>query len=804
MALKTELNKGGLNAGLLQGQAATSSAPPVTQAEGAKPIEEPALLGVEAQRALQKTVTVQGAQAATTQKAYDYVFIGAGATGGTAAADLTALLSQAEELRKQGFSVLVLEGGVDKNVRASQIPAEHGVASEHPDLLADPNRTGTGSGYRVRHFADDAQAKKDPKADENGEIWKPRGEGFGGSTRMNANIFVRVDDVDWNKIAVATGDPAFRAENMKPLFQELQKAEYRPLLKLLHNIGTRTGIGALQNRGGLGFEGRLEVTRGDPKLLLEDKQLAQIATKTLWYSMTRLGSMGDKMKRVLAAFDPNDDRTQGTEGPVVVPTTITSEGKRNGARDILLDAAKKYPEQLELRDGARVRNIVLDDNNKVTGAVYFDKDGNEHTVTIRREAIVAAGAMESAALLMRSGIGPKEELEKLKAHGIEPRITLPGVGQKQSDRYEVGVVFRMKEPFSTLQKLNLPAADDDPAYQRWAAGQGGVLASNGAVIAFQMKSKPELEDPDLFVFAVPGRFEGYKPGYSAEAGADPHMLTFLVLDENKGEGKGTVRLDPDNPFGAPIINHHFHAERQEGDSDALIAGVEKVRDLVKTQFANLIDSEVWPGPGADTQQALKEAVESASWGHHPRGGAQMGHPNNPDTVVDGDFKVLGTTGLRVIDASMLPDNIGSFIASGLYQIGKLAAKKIARDADEGPRPAAAFNALSIRNAPKPESLKEAQKVTKSSADAAQAAGLISEKQHRELTDGTVSKLDMDVAWAAIERALDGPSGAGLGSDRHTLAHNLLLAVGQQLEKQGGFQTRKETFLNQLDALMPGG
>jgi len=757
------------------------------------------LIGVAEQKKLEKTVAITDKPIQDT-KEYDYVFIGAGATGGAAVSDLMPLLDQAAELRKQGFSVLVLEGGKDKQVKQSEIPLEHAAASENPELSADPNRTGKGTGYWVKHFSDAEDGKKDNKANEKGEIWKPRGEGIGGSTRVNANVFVRVDDVDWDALALKTGDPSFRAKNMKPLLQELEKNEYRPLLKLLHNIGKNTGIESIQNLGGHGFDGKLETSRASPKLLLEDLQLARITVQTLWWSLTRLGTMGDKIKRLVSAFDPNDNLTQGTQGPLLMPTSITKEGKRNGARELLMDAKKEH-ENLTLQDGARVRNLIFDDKNKCTGVRYQDENGKDHVVNVKREAIVACGSLETPALLMRSGIGPKKEMEKLEKIGIEPRIILEGVGQKQGDRYEVGVVFRLKKPFDLLLNTTIPSKPSDAARQAWEKGMGGALASNGAAPCFEMKSDPSLPYPDLFVFGVPGDFRGYKPKYSEEAVADPNRMTFVVLHANKGESRGTLELDPNNPFGAPIINHHFHKERKEGDAKPVVFGVEKVRELVESQFKGLIESEIWPGSQVDTAEKLETEIMTKTWGHHPRGGAQMGHTADPNTVVDADFKVLGTTGLRVIDASMLPDNIGRFIVSGLYQIGKLAGKKIGKDALEGPRPAATQNLLALRASQKPENLSDAQKLTQETADAARTEGLISPTQHKRMTDGTASKADFDAAWAAIDTVLKGPEKGHIADDRHTIAHNLLQSIAYQIDLQSQFATKKETFIDQVDKLV---
>lgn len=772
------------------------------RASEAAPVpHEAQLISTERQAALRKTINVDTRADVVSVRDADYVFVGAGATGSAATGDLMELLKEADRLRAQGHTVLVLEGGDDKKVKISEIPVGHGAASEDKDLLADPNRNGPGkgTGYWVTHHSDKETALLDPKARrEDGKVWKPRGEGFGGSARMNAMVYIRVDDVDWNKIALATGDPAWRAENMKPLFKELEKVKYRPVLNALHNIGETLGLDSLQNLRH-GYDGQIEITRADPRLLGEDEQIKKIALRGLLWAGLHLGTPMENIKRLMTMFDPNDDMVQGTAGAVIMPTTIDSQGRRTGARNLLMNAAKAFPDELKLQDGARVQNLLFDDTNRCTGLVYKDMDGKEHRVNVKREVIVAAGAMETPALLMRSGIGPRAELEKLKEIGVEPRVILEGVGQKQGDRYEVGVVFDMKKPFKLLDDVKIPPDPNSPTYQKWEAGRGGPYASNGPILSMQARSSPDQKEPDLFIFAVPGDFRGYKPGYSAEATADPHKLTFLVLHANKGEGKGTLQIDPDNPFGAPIINHHFHKERQAGDSLPIVAGIEDVRKLVQSQFADMIDKEVWPGTQHQTRESLAAEVEKVTWGHHPRGGAQMGHANDPNTVVDSNFKVLGTTGLRVIDASMLPDNIGTFIVSGLYQIGKLAARKIARDAEDGPKPAASFNPLSIRNAELPANLEEAKKVTQKTADAALAAKTISRSQHERMTDGTVSSQDIDVAWKAIEGVLKNDD---VGSDKHTVVHNLLLALTHQLDHQSTWQTESAKFMDKAVGLFP--
>jgi choline dehydrogenase len=747
-------------------------------------------------------------------KEYDYVFIGGGATGATAARDLLATFDKSEELKKQGYKVLVLESGVDQPTLQETIPAAHGAASEHPQIQADPNNTGTGTGYWVKHFTELTDGIRDFKANPLGLIWKPRGEGWGGSTRMNANVFVRVDDVDWDKIAMATGDPAFRAASMKPLFAELVKPNYQPVMQFFQALGQGLGLSEKRDER----FASIELSTASPKLLFEDKQLAKVALRGLAWATVNLGSPLEKVKRMMSLFDANADAVQKTEGPVMMTMSVTSEGKRNGARGMILGAKELWSDQLTLQDGARAEKLLLDDNKRCTGAVYVDKEGHRHTVKAKKEVIVACGTTETSALLMRSGIAPRDKVDELQALGIEPQVLLDGVGRRQGDRYEVGVVVKLKEPFALLQRLKttLEKLDkNDPLYQQWESGKGGPLAINGALLSFQMRSRPELAEPDLFVFAVPGKFQGYKPNYSKEAIEDPTLLTFLVLDSNKGRMHGTLDLNKENPLGHPEINHHFHQERTgEGgdgitpspDSFAIAKGIEKVRELIDSQYKELLATdaqgrpmEIWPGRDIASTEALQLEAEKNTWGHHPRGGAEIGHPNDSLAVTDANFSVLGTTGLRAIDASVLPDNIGTFIVSGLYQIGKLAARKIAADALTGPKPAAKQNLLSIRMNQDPDNLPEAQRSTKKQADEARKQGLISQKQFERLTDGTVSGADVDVAWAAIETAMK--QGNELGSDKHTIGHNLLIAVSQQLDKQTPWQTRKESFTDRATRML---
>ena len=391
---------------------------------------------------------------------------------------------------------------------------------------------------------------------------------------------------------------------------------------------------------------------------------------------------------LLGQGDPNDWRLVVNNAfGIHYPPLATHTHSRNGTRERLIEVQSKYPNNLTIELDALVTRVLFDENDRAIGVEYLKgtrlyqahkkpsaSQGEIHEVRASREVILSGGAFNTPQLLMLSGIGPKEELEK---HGIPVRVDLPGVGANLQDRYEVGVVNEIKEEWDVLKGAKY--AKGDPQYAEWESKKEGVYASNGAVLAVIKRSVSERPLPDLFCFALLTDFRGYEPGYSDRIVKSLKQLTWAVLKSHTNNTAGEVRLKSADPRERPIINFHYFQEgndSQSKDLDSVVEGVKFVRRLAAPFKGNLIVKELSPGDEVQTDDEIRNFVRYQSWGHHASCTCAIGKDGDPMAVLDGDFRVRGTTGLRVVDASVFPRIPGFFIVSSVYMVGEKAADVI--------------------------------------------------------------------------------------------------------------------------------
>jgi len=628
---------------------------------------------------------------------YDYIVVGSGAGGGPVAANLA----------NAGFRVLLIEAGGDDEPDDYKVPAFHARSTEHNDLAWK---------FYVQHYTEPQRQRRDTRNyvdDElvDGErrtgIFYPRAGTLGGCTAHNAMIFVAPHNSDWDHIAEVTGDRSWAPDAMRGYFERLERCGYvrPPYFRCLDSARH-------------GFDGWLPTSIADPSLLLRDSVLQRLVTAAaqtcfeagVWYAPSfwrRLASWGSAfadpnawwgaglerrgLSWLISFLDPNDWRrvSQRGEGLAFTPLT-TRNGARAGTRELIRKTAQERPGNLTVATNTLVLNVQLDRENRATGveiaegAHLYRADPHvrsdapltapRRVVKARRDVILAAGTFNTPQLLMLSGIGEPDELRR---HGIEIRVELPGVGCNLQDRYEVGVVHRMREPFALLRNAQLRRGD--PEFAEWENGYG-LYTTNGTVAAIIKRSHAGSYDPDLFLFAIPGHFTGYRPGYSAW-GRSSTYFTWCILKGHTDNTAGRVRLRSAEPHDTPDINFRYFDDGNgawQNDLDGVVSGIEFVRKIT-ARTASAFD-EIVPGPQVRTRDELRDFVKDNAWGHHACGTCKIGSEDDPMAVLDSDFRVRGTKGLRVVDASVFPKIPGLFILSAVYMIAEKASDAIKNDA----------------------------------------------------------------------------------------------------------------------------
>ena len=236
-----------------------------------------------------------------------------------------------------------------------------------------------------------------------------------------------------------------------------------------------------------------------------------------------------------------------------------------------------------------------------------------------------------------------------------------------------------------------PGQPPDAALKEWREKKTGLYTTNAVIIGILKKSRPELCEPDLFIFAVPGFFKGYYKGYSEDR-ANPNLatkhnlLTWLVMKAHTKNRAGTVTLRSTDPRDVPEINFHYFYEvtDRDGDEDldAITEGFKFIRKINQIAMEKgVVKGQVWPRPedNVHDEASIREFITREAWGHHPSCSCPIGADGDPMAVLDSRFRVRGVRNLRVVDASVFPRIPGIFIVTNIYMISEKASDVIAED-----------------------------------------------------------------------------------------------------------------------------
>lgn len=588
-----------------------------------------------------------------TDAIYDFVVVGSGAGGGPLAANLAL----------GGFRVLVLEAGKATASLSYSVPAFQGLVTEDEDYRWD---------YFVRHYPDQAQQQRDPKfVPAKDGILYPRAGTLGGCTAHNAMLTVYPSNSDWDRIADLTGDASWSATSMRKYYERLEQCAYLGAKEI-----------ALSKHGSSGW---LTTEWPDTNPSPRDWQAqATIQQATALSGFAPINPNLDPNAWVVA-----EERREGINQPPLA----TRRHARNGPREYLLEVAQQFPERLTIQTETFVTRVLFDDDGETAvgvevleGAHLYRADPNSdlqcsitaptrREIRVRREVIVAAGTFNTPQLLMLSGVGPRAELEAL---GVPVIKDLPGVGANLQDRYEVGVVYQMQRDWSTSALSTFSDNPErNPALAQWLSSRTGIYTSSGTAVAYLARSNPELLDPDLYLFAFTSRFQGYFPQWFSTFEGIKDQFTWAILKAHTLNNAGTVRLGSSDPLDTPSIDFKYFdpaADPDESDLQAMVWAVKFIRQIMTG--SPYVVEELLPGPAIQTDAEIAQWVRDQAWGHHASCTCPIGADDDPDAVLDGDFRVRGTKNLRVVDASVFPRIPGYFIVLPIYMISEKASDVI--------------------------------------------------------------------------------------------------------------------------------
>ncbi len=463
----------------------------------------------------------------------------------------------------------------------------------------------------------------EPQAHMGGrKLYWPRGKGWGGSSSINGMVYIRGHAGDYDQWG-QMGLKGWSYADVLPYFKRAETYEH----------------GANDFHGGSGPLNVSESPLTSPiyKAFIE-------AGREAGYPVT------------------NDFNGAQQEGFGPYQRTIHKGERWSASYAYLRPIEGKRPNLKIISTGLVTR--VLIEGGRAVGAEFVEGRGQAaSSVRAAREVLVCAGAVQSPQLLQLSGIG---DPAALKALGIDVKVASPNVGKNLQDHLDVTVINRMTQPVSAyslqkgIKKLFVGV--------QYLATQTGAGADNFLQAGAFLKSREGLEMPDIQLHVVNAIMMDHANFTPTEDGFTVHACQL------RPESRGTVMLKSADPFDHPAIDPNYLAT--EEDRRAMRESVKMVREVIRQASLQVYAAgEIMPGAGvvsdADIDAFIREKGETI---YHPVGTVAMG--TSASSPVDGDLKVRGVEGLRVVDASVMPTLVGGNTNAPTIMVAEKAADLI--------------------------------------------------------------------------------------------------------------------------------
>ena len=526
---------------------------------------------------------------------FDYVIVGAGSAGCVIASRLT---------ENPDVTVCLLEaGGPDSSVL---IHAPAGVVTMVPT--------------KINNYAYETV----PQAGLNGRKgYQPRGKTLGGSSSINAMLYVRGNRWDYDHWA-ELGNPGWSYEEVLPYFKRAE-----------HNEQFDDA-----------FHGK-----GGPLNVTYPRYTSDVTERFLRAAHDRG-----------VVLNP-DYNGRSQEGAFLYQVT-----HKNGER---CSAAKGYLTPNLQRPNLNVITNAVSAKIDVAGrratGVQFYRGNQLNTVRARREVIVSAGAFGTPQLLQLSGIG---NADQLSAMGIKPILNLPGVGQNLQDHIDYVQSWTAPGDTATFGASPRGIKNVVSAMGQWRRERSGMITSTIASAGAFLKSSPDIALPDLQLVFVLALVDDHARKLHLSHGISCHV------DVLRPYSRGSVSLRGTDPRMSPLIDPRFLSD--ERDLQLLVKGGQiQQRIMESIHLAPVRKKMLYPVNAADFDAIEKDIRNRADTQYHPVGTCKMGPANDPMNVVDAQLRVHGMECLRVVDASIMPTIVGGNTNAPTIMIGEKAADMIA-------------------------------------------------------------------------------------------------------------------------------